>query len=56
MNKSFLMELLYANVPNGKYDLLLDIIIPNLSKLRVFFLMILIIIGEISKKICKRVL
>ena len=36
MNKSFLMELLYANVPNGKYDLLLDIIIPNLSKLRVF--------------------
>ncbi|HOB15817.1 MAG TPA: glucose-1-phosphate adenylyltransferase subunit GlgD [Defluviitoga sp.] len=36
MNKAFLMELLYANVPDGKYDLLLDIIIPNLSKLRVF--------------------
>ncbi|MCP5455935.1 MAG: glucose-1-phosphate adenylyltransferase subunit GlgD [Thermotogae bacterium] len=36
INKSLLMELLYSTVPEGKYDMLMDIIIPNLSKLRVF--------------------
>ncbi|PNR98748.1 glucose-1-phosphate adenylyltransferase [Petrotoga mexicana DSM 14811] len=36
INKAFLMEILYANVPNGKFDLLKDIIIPNLSRMRVF--------------------
>lgn len=33
MNKEFLMELLYANVKNGKYDLVTDIFIPNLEKI-----------------------
>jgi len=36
INKPFLIELLYSSVPNGKYDFLKDIIIPNLSKMRVF--------------------
>ena len=33
MNKEFLMELLYANVKDGKYDLVRDIFIPNLGKI-----------------------
>ena len=36
INKSLLMELLYSHVPNGADNLLLDIIVPNLSSLRVF--------------------
>ncbi|PNR92424.1 glucose-1-phosphate adenylyltransferase subunit GlgD [Petrotoga sp. 9PWA.NaAc.5.4] len=36
INKALLLEMLYANVPNKKYDLLTDIVIPNLSRLRVF--------------------
>lgn len=36
INKYLLLELLYDAVPSGKYDLLLDIIIPNLNKLRVY--------------------
>lgn len=35
INKSLLNELLYSTVPNGKYDLLLDMIIPNLDKIKV---------------------
>ena len=36
MNKHLLMDLLYTFVPHGKTDLLLDIIIPNLEKLKVY--------------------
>ncbi len=36
INKYLLLELLYDTVPAGKYDLLLDVVIPNLSKLRVY--------------------
>ena len=36
INKFLLLDLLYDTVPTGKYDLLLDVIIPNLSKLRVY--------------------
>ena len=35
MNKYLLMDLLYSFVPHGGSDLLLDIIIPNLKKLKV---------------------
>ncbi len=35
MNKKLLMDLLYASVPNGKYDLLHDVIISNLNVLRI---------------------
>jgi glucose-1-phosphate adenylyltransferase len=35
MNKKLLMDLLYATVPNEKYDFLKDLIIPNLKVLRV---------------------
>lgn len=36
VNKYLLLDLLYDAVPAGKYDLLLDIVVPNLSKLRIF--------------------
>ncbi|AJG40570.1 glucose-1-phosphate adenylyltransferase [Thermotoga sp. RQ7] len=36
LNKELLKELLYATVPQGKYDLLLDVVIPNLDKLKVY--------------------
>jgi len=36
MNKNLLMELLYATVPHGGYDLLLDVVIPNLHNLKVY--------------------
>ncbi|MGB9614279.1 MAG: glucose-1-phosphate adenylyltransferase subunit GlgD, partial [Fervidobacterium sp.] len=36
INKYLLLDILYDTVPSGKYDLLLDVIIPNLSKLRVY--------------------
>ncbi len=36
INKFLLLDLLYDAVPQGKYDLLLDTVIPNLSKLRVY--------------------
>jgi glucose-1-phosphate adenylyltransferase len=36
MNKFLLMDLLYSFVPHGSTDLLLDIIIPNLKKLKVY--------------------
>ncbi len=35
MNKKLLMDLLYASVPNGKYDFLKDIIVENLGVLRI---------------------
>ncbi len=35
MNKKLLMDLLYASVPNGKYDFLRNIIVENLGVLRV---------------------
>jgi len=35
MNKKLLMDLLYANVPNERYDLLNDVIVANLKVLRV---------------------
>lgn len=34
MNKDLLMELLYSHVPEGGYDLVKDIFIPNINKLR----------------------
>ncbi len=36
INKSLLLELLYSTVPNGQYNLLMDVVIPNIKKLRVF--------------------
>lgn len=36
VNKYLLLDLLYDTVPAGKYDLLLDVIVPNLKKLRVY--------------------
>lgn len=36
LNKFLLMDLLYSFVPHGKTDLLLDIVIPNLKKLKVY--------------------
>uniref|UniRef100_A0A7C4GGD8 Glucose-1-phosphate adenylyltransferase subunit GlgD n=1 Tax=Fervidobacterium thailandense TaxID=1008305 RepID=A0A7C4GGD8_9BACT len=36
INKYLLLDLLYDTVPSGKYDLLLDVIVPNLSRLRVY--------------------
>ncbi len=36
MNKYLLMDLLYSFVPHGKSDLLLDIVVPNLEKLKVY--------------------
>ena len=36
MNKYLLMDLLYSFVPHGGIDLLLDIIIPNLKKFKVY--------------------
>ncbi len=36
INKYLLMDLLYTFVPHGKDDLLLDIVIPNLKKLKVY--------------------
>ncbi|MBM7559850.1 glucose-1-phosphate adenylyltransferase subunit GlgD [Marinitoga litoralis] len=36
INKALLMELLYSTVPNGGSDIVHDIIIPNLQKLRVY--------------------
>jgi glucose-1-phosphate adenylyltransferase len=36
INKALLLELLYSSVPNNGYDMVRDIIIPNISKLRVY--------------------
>ncbi|KLO22665.1 glucose-1-phosphate adenylyltransferase [Marinitoga sp. 1197] len=36
INKALLIELLYTTVPNGGKDIVHDIIIPNLKKLRVY--------------------
>ncbi|SHH30205.1 glucose-1-phosphate adenylyltransferase subunit GlgD [Thermosipho atlanticus] len=36
MNKHLLMELLYSTVPNEKYDLLLDVILPRINELKVY--------------------
>ncbi|APT75456.1 glucose-1-phosphate adenylyltransferase [Marinitoga sp. 1137] len=36
INKALLIELLYTSIPNGGKDLVKDIIIPNLKKLRVY--------------------
>ena len=36
MNKYLLMDLLYSFVPGGAADLLLDVIVPNLGKLKVY--------------------
>lgn len=36
INKYLLLDLLYDTVPSGKYDLLLDVIVPNLTRLRVY--------------------
>ncbi len=36
LNKFLLMDLLYSFVPHGKTDLLLDIVIPNLKRLKVY--------------------
>lgn len=36
INKYLLLDLLYDTVPSGKYDLLLDVIVPNLNRLRVY--------------------
>ncbi|MCD6448915.1 MAG: glucose-1-phosphate adenylyltransferase subunit GlgD [Thermotogaceae bacterium] len=36
INKYLLMDLLYSFVPGGATDLLLDVIIPNLNKLKVY--------------------
>lgn len=35
MNKKLMMDLLYSTVPNGKYDLVKDIIMPNIPSLRI---------------------
>uniref|UniRef100_A0A7V3RFB7 Glucose-1-phosphate adenylyltransferase subunit GlgD n=1 Tax=Mesoaciditoga lauensis TaxID=1495039 RepID=A0A7V3RFB7_9BACT len=35
VNKKLLMDLLYSIVPGGKYDLVKDILIPNLSSLKI---------------------
>ncbi|SHE74971.1 glucose-1-phosphate adenylyltransferase [Marinitoga hydrogenitolerans DSM 16785] len=36
INKALLIELLYTSIPGGGKDIVYDIIIPNLSKLRIF--------------------
>lgn len=36
INKHLLMELLYSTVPNGRDDLLLDVILPRLDELNVY--------------------
>jgi len=36
INKYLLMDLLYASVPQKGYDLLLDVILPNLDRLKVY--------------------
>lgn len=36
INKALLVELLYTTIPNGGKDIVHDLIIPNLNKLRVF--------------------
>jgi len=35
MNKKLMMDILYSTVPNGKYDLVRDIIIPNINSLNI---------------------
>ncbi len=35
VNKKLLMDLLYSNVPNSKYDLVRDILIPNVNNLKI---------------------